>query len=359
MKKSTILWQALLATSSFVIPSGDNQAGDSFLNDLTFSGMVGLNIDAKYGPRVNASGGDYNYLDGYVLPDSSGGANPNPGSTYPTITHYWGYDNSARQVNDSTDPNYSANFNPALPNQSILFTQSAGGNLGSRAFDNDPRLGLELSFDRELGEHGKWTYGVEAALNYMHLCLHEDGTSTGQGSQVAYPYFFPSVVNSPPLVYQGTPSVQSGSPNFEIGNVPNPIAGTVPVSVTENDQLDADIWGFRLGPYLQHPLGQRGMIRFSGGLAAVLVDASGSWMQQLTVNGIPDPAASGSGSGTDVLWGYYVGATASYDLSKRWAVNAGVKFQDTGTYKENFGGRLAEIDLSQSVYITVGVSFKF
>jgi hypothetical protein len=36
-----------------------------------------------------------------------------------------------------------------------------------------------------------------------------------------------------------------------------------------------------------------------------------------------------------------------------------VQFQDLGTYNHNYNGRSAQLDLSQSVFIKVGISFDF
>ena len=69
--------------------------------------------------------------------------------------------------------------------------------------------------------------------------------------------------------------------------------------------------------------------------------------------------AGGSGSDTSLLWGYYIGLEAAYQINKDWAVEAGVQFQDLGTYSHNFGGRTAELDLSQSIFVHVGISYSF
>jgi hypothetical protein len=79
----------------------------------------------------------------------------------------------------------------------------------------------------------------------------------------------------------------------------------------------------------------------------------------LTVNGVTDPTHSGSGSNTELMWGYYVGANVSWHINERWDLNAGVQFQDLGTLSQTVGNRQVELDMSEVVYLTVGISYKF
>jgi hypothetical protein len=59
------------------------------------------------------------------------------------------------------------------------------------------------------------------------------------------------------------------------------------------------------------------------------------------------------------MWGYYVGLDATYKFNNRWGADVGVQFQDLGIYSHNFGGRTAQLDLSQSIFIQVGISYSF
>jgi hypothetical protein len=98
----------------------------------------------------------------------------------------------------------------------------------------------------------------------------------------------------------------------------------------------------------------------SGGLAVGIVDANANWKETLTLpGGGSGSTTSGGGSDTAVKWGYYIGVDAAYQLSEHWGVDAGVQFQDLGTYSHDFGGRTAQLDLSQSVYVQLGVSYSF
>jgi opacity protein-like surface antigen len=348
MKKTQLLWQAFLATSSMaVIPINDPPPADSFLDHLTVSAQFGFNINARFGPRTTPDGFGYNFLDGYVLPDTGGGYNPYTGTTVPPVTQNWGANNAAQVV-------------PAggSPQQVLLHTLLGGGGV-SQSFGDDPHLGIELRYQRELGTHGQWHYGLEGAFNYMNLCMSDD-VNASSGREYVFSDSFVSGGTT------GNTLTAPYSGHYDIGKFPlepiiylNPDSSrVVPMTYAGHDKFEADIWGLHLGPFLQHPLGKRGDITLSGGLAVALINASASWSQSLTVNSATS-SFSGSGSGADVLLGYYVGANAAYHLSKRWDLNAGLEYQDVGTYQKTVGARQVQLDLSQSVYLTIGVSYKF
>ena len=69
--------------------------------------------------------------------------------------------------------------------------------------------------------------------------------------------------------------------------------------------------------------------------------------------------ASGSGSDFSMLCGYYLGLNAAYQFTERWSVEAGMQYQNLGTYDHNFGGRMMQLDLSKSVFLTIGLGYRF
>ena len=323
-----------------------------FLNQVTLSARFGANISARFSPRLTASGGLYNFLDGYVLPDSKAADAGlpfafDPTGTYPGgITHYWGYDNSARQNSPGT--------------KEILLTSLTGvGDPLARKDDVGVLPGFELGYKRQLGKRGKWTYGVEGAVNYLNISLDNRYAVSDTGSQSRFPYTFNGVSgNVPPATYQGTYNFNFGGPNFDISGLPGSVSNVV-VNFAGSRNFEADLWGFRVGPYLSRPLGKHAHINFVGGLALGLVSSRASWTQALTVGGVTDPAHSGSGSGSDLLVGYYFGANLSWQLSRRWDLNAGAQYQNLGKYRQGVGERDAELDLSNGIYFIVGLSYSF
>lgn len=349
MKRTTFILTLLLALPAFAAEEDAldlNQCKDR----LSLSARFGFNIDAKFGPRTTPDGLAYSHLDGYVLMDSTG--NFDPTSTFPGgITQNWGYDNSSRQ-RDGTSP-----FG-GYPTTTM--TRLASGDPATKKMDDDPAIGGELVYARRLYKKNKWHFGVEGAANFTPVDLRESSVTTGAGIQDSYQYFNGTTLPDSPgpdgQPFQGT---FAGAPQYAlISATPvNPTA--VPVSVASKTKFDADIWGFRVGPYAEYQLHRRWAVNVCGGLAVALVDADASWRQTVTVNGVTDPTHSGSDSDSDVMWGWYVGANVTYHIHRRWDLNAGVQYQDVGTFDLDAGARRAELDLSKSLFVTVGVSCRF
>ncbi len=170
-------------------------------NRLTLSARFGFNVRAKFGPRLTPDGLAYNYLDGYVLRDSTGDFDPT--GTFLGITQNWGYDNSARQNN------------PA--NSTVAMTRLASGaDPVTGKLDDDPSFGFELVYARQLCARDQWHFGVEAAVNFTSISISESSSTSGTGVQDAYPYFPgtspPNSPNANGEPYQGRPPLggQSG-----------------------------------------------------------------------------------------------------------------------------------------------------
>jgi outer membrane scaffolding protein for murein synthesis (MipA/OmpV family) len=68
---------------------------------------------------------------------------------------------------------------------------------------------------------------------------------------------------------------------------------------------------------------------------------------------------SGNGHADEMLWGFYVGATASWQFSPHWSAVAAVQYQDLQDFNHSFGGRPVEVKLSESIFVTVGVGWNF
>ena len=324
-------------------------------NRITGSLRIGMNMPAGFqnpGGSLNPHGVPghgrraghglpFNYDDGYVWRDSSGNAG---GQTW-----FWGYDNSG-QLNAS-GPN-TVDFHrvtaPLLPSE-------AGGK------DSDA-LGAEITFDHQLGVKEDWhhlRYGVEMAFNYMPFDVDAGGTYHSPIATRTDTYGYTPFTTPPGAPYYGS----FGGPGFvlnstRLNSVTTLSAGNA--TLQGNYNLNANLWGFRLGPYLERPLSENFSLHFSGGLAVGIIDANAGWAESFTPPGGGTPVNShGFGSDLKVLWGYYAGMDAVYQLNKHWDIDVGVQLQDVGVYGHNFGGRKAVIDLSQSVFVQLGVSYRF
>lgn len=323
-------------------------------NRLTGSLRFGLNISGKFkgvgsslNPGAPASGrrtphGDpYNYDDGYVLTDVSGNAG--------NQTWYWGYDNSS-QVGAS-----GANTIDFHRNTASGFPKNGSSS------DDSPYVGCEVTYDYQLGVDDKYhplRYGIEAAANFMPISFNSGGTYNTSLNQTTDTYGYTSGTTPPGAPYQGG----YGGPGFvlnsqRLGSTTTVVPGA---TLEAHQHFDGNLFGFRLGPYIETPLSEKFSLHASGGFAAGLLDASAHWKEILTLPGGGGSITThGGGDDFDVLYGFYAGLDALYQFNERWGLDVGVQYQDLGTYDHNFGGRTVELDLSRSVFVQVGVSYSF
>jgi hypothetical protein len=329
------------------------RAEEIVTNRLSASLRFGLNIKARFkgnptlslAPRRTTPNGDpYNYDDGYVLTDSSGNAG---GQTW-----YWGYDNSAGQISDGT----------AFPANTILLSRSTPeGSFASPEMDGDPQLGVEITYNRHLFSRHRINLGLEFGGNYLNIGIHDRSSFSANALRTTDAYAYtPGTI--PPAATPANPFQGNYDGfGFLIGDTPvasstAPVAGGYTISGSR--ELDAGLWGGRLGPSLDYAIADKVNLWVSGGLALGLLDAEASWNETVSL-GTSSVHSVGRDSDLDMLWGWYVGGNISWDITQRWSVLGGVQFQDLGKYSHSFGGRTAELDLSKSIFVNIGASYRF
>ena len=316
------------------------------LNRFSLNARLGFNINARFknlgrlslvpNSRTTPDGTTYNYDDGYVLTDVSG--------NFGDQTWNWGYDKASQVSGDNI-----------LMHRSRPVADSASPN---EVNAGDPNLGAELAYNRELGRSKNTRWGLEVAANYFNVNF-DDRSSYEAGivrTTDTYP-FTPGT--TPPLPgYQGN----YGGPGFVIGGTPIS-SSTRYVSdgavVSGRRAFNADVWGFRLGPYVDFPMGTNWNFSLSAGLAVGLVSAQASWNENISISGTTVATSRGRGDDFSVLWGGYASAKVSRRLSERWSIEGGAQFQALGTYDESLGGRQVELDLGHAVFLVVGLSYSF
>lgn len=330
MKKLPYL--RLLLFTSVIAFGATVRADEAVTNRLTLSARLGFNVSATFGPRLNRWGNAYNHYNGYALTDISGNAG---GQTW-----YWGYDNSAQQISG---------------NNILMMRPNDRGNLSSPSIDSDPNLGAELAYNRLLWVKGKTRIGLEAAVNYMALDLQDNTSRSIAGAVDAYGF---TEGTTPPAATPSAPYQGSfKGPGFVI-NVP-PVSTAANIHESGNWHVDDNAWGFRLGPYLEFPLSTNLTVSLSGGGALVLLEGTASWSETVSVPGSGTTSSSGSGDSSEMLWGGYVSANVIWRFAHDWSLAGGVQYQSVGSSEKLLGGRKVNVDLSNSIFVTLGLSYNF
>ena len=331
---SALLAVALVLFTAFTASAHDTNQ----LNRFSLNARIGFNITARFKdlgrfdrlPTFNP------YDDGFVRRDISG--------NFGGETWYWGYDND-RQVSGDT----------------ILMSRSTPLGGGSSPFGvdkEDAQLGAELAYNRELFRHGAQRYGLELAANYMNIGFDDEGSFRAATRKTTDAYPFHEGTTPPLAPYEGT----FGGPGFVLGDTPvssttRRVAGGA--TVTGKREFDANVWGFRLGPYADFPMGTNWNFSLSAGLAVGLVVASAKWNERIFINDRLAARSRGEGDDFGVLWGGYVSGKFSYRLSDNWRVEGGAQFQALGKYDERIDGRRVEVDLGKAIFVTAGLSYSF
>lgn len=339
-------------------------AGLTNLNRFSFSYRMGFNYSVSFrglggyslgnsgpGGQRTPSGDPYNYDNGYIYPDQT------TASAHPGYTWYYGY--------QAGTPMNSAGT------QFSLYKNTASANASETQDQNGPTEGFELNYDRQLGHIGPIWWGVEAAFGYNHVDIHDDRplvenltrtTDTFQtgGGAVLNPAPFQGTVTGPgegdangwPLV--GLTPVSSSSQSVSDA-----------ASITGSRELDAQIFTFRLGPYIDLPLTHRFMATFSGGLLILDVVSQFTFNETVSINPayslvtLPGESHQGSVNSNDILLGVYASGNISYALSDHVRLVAGAQLESTDNFTQSVAGKSAVLNLEKAVLVTLGLSYSF
>jgi len=341
-------------------------AGETNLNRIGLSYRMGFNMSAHFGnlggfaahnPVTHLlhtpSGDAFNYDNGYIYPDQT------TSSGHPGYTWYYGYQAGTAQ-------------RPAgAPTDFDLYTSSSPGNLSSHSDNGQPQHGLELTYNRQFGHPGILFWGLEAGAGFTDVTIQDDRTlqapvvrntstfRTGGGAILNPPPFGGTVTGPGPSDTAGWPlvglsPVSSSSQTF---------AGAATVSGTR--EFDAQVFSFRLGPYLDVPLSHRWLVSASAGLLLLEINSDFKYNETVTINSSVSGVSllgeqhQGSASANDFLAGGYVEGDVSFAVTERLRLLAGAQFQTTSDYVQTVGGKSATLNLGQSVFVTIGLAFSF
>ena len=316
--------------------------------NTTFKRVGGLLPKSNPGP-VTGTGQVHNYDDGYILPDSR--------QVDDHFTWNWGF-NSPSQVQPGSGTPYG-----------FLLLHSSGSAETTSRQDGDPQHGFEISYDRQLGTIRNWKWGVESAFNFNDLTIHDSSSLKRNATRTTDTYALDGLnPYAPPPAPPNTPYM--GTPGGGYPGGGGPLISDIPIrrvteavpggtTITGYRTFEAEAYGFRLGPYLEAPIGEKFALTFSGGLAFAVVDSEFSYKETVTVPGVGATTRSDRGSHSDIMVGWYVSGGISYALSDSVGIFAGVQYQDMGLYKQTESRKQAQLELGGNIFLSLGLTFSF
>jgi hypothetical protein len=220
---------------------------------------------------------------------------------------------------------------------------------------NDPRPGFDLNYGRDLAHLGWGRFGIKLAFGYTDLNIRDDQPATANVSLITDAYSLGGV--TPPIApYSGSFS----GPGPVIGDTPTRTTAMIPggASITSNQRMDATLYDWRLGPYLELPLISKLTCQVGGGLAVGLVSSTFSFSDNTTTSA-GTVQVSGSNHRLDSLVGFYAEAQLAYSLVPEASLLAGGQFQYLGEFNQSAVGQAAQLDLRRSIFFLVGIQWHF
>lgn len=298
-----------------------------------FSNIGSFPALSNPGAPLAAPGDVRTYDDGFVGVDNTGNAG--------NLTTFWGY-NNAGQVQGGNIVYSSAS--------------SAGG---ADSLDNDSELqhGVELTYSYPIRTTDWGGWGFEGAFGWMPVNITDSrGVASGVSLlRDAYPL---NGVVPPVPPYVGTPAG------------PGPLLGATPVSsttiivpngmlTTGQRRIDASVFAFKLGPYLDYQLAEHVTFSLSGGLTLAVVDSEFTFTEVNTIVGVGAQTFNGRNRSADVLVGGYASARVAWWLTDNVNIFTGLTYQNIGSFRQQANGRNARLNLGNTVSLDVGMGFSF
>ncbi len=157
-------------------------------------------------------------------------------------------------------------------NNTLQFHASAADGASSSTSD-DPSLGFEFSYVRDMAHEAWGDWGIKFAFGYSRITLQDNQPHTTDATQITDTYQVPvGVFQLPAAPYNGSFT----GPGAVIGTTPTRSTTLIPggAVVTGNRSIDANLFDFHLGPNADVRLSKIGLwLQLGGGLAFGVADS--------------------------------------------------------------------------------------
>jgi hypothetical protein len=280
----------------------------------------------------------------------------NPGDIRPYDDGFIGVDNAGNVAGQTSFWGFT---NPAQVQGGNLVLSSASSLGGGSSVDNDTKLqhGVELTYNHQLGAFDWGAWGLEGALGWMPVNI-TDGRAASSSISIQMDTYPGNGIVFPVPPFTGDPA----GPGPLIGDAPiGSTVVTVPggLLTTGQRKIDASVFAFKLGPYLDYNLAKHVVLTLSGGLSLAVVDSEFTFTEVNTIAGVGTQAFSGRNRTADLLVGGYLSARVGWWLTENVSIFGGLTYQNVGSFTQQAGGRNAKLDLGSTVFLNAGVGFSF
>ncbi|MBL9138960.1 MAG: hypothetical protein JNK85_24035 [Verrucomicrobiales bacterium] len=311
-------------------------------NRLQLGGRVGFNLSVDFRNRGGAlpdshgpaTGGglDRTYADGFVRRDASG----NDGGK----TWNWGYSRDSQVSTDGT----------------TLTQTGYAGNPYADSSDrsDDPQYGAELIYGRVLGDLAGAKWGFELGVNWSTFDVEDPSRLAGSVTRVTDAYALDGVL-PPSAPYAGT----FDGPGPLLSDSPTRTTTAVGTVIDGSRKLEGSLFGLRLGPMVDLPLGDWLSAQLSGGFAAGWLDADFRYSETASVPDGTTWSRTGSASSDEWVFGFYARGQVTAQLNERLGIYAAIEYQGLEDATVDAAEQSARVQLDQGYYVSAGLSFHF
>ncbi len=206
---------------------------------------------------------------------------------------------------------------------------------------------------------GNRNIGLETGIGFLSKRQTQSGNIDMFSTQDTYDVsalvtagLMPGPNRSALPVSQG--GVDANTTTLVIDDIPANRTGPTQVGGSGTRDFDATLWTLRLGAYIEQALNTKLTLALHGG--ALLTIADGEFAYNETINGTTFAATTDD---TEFLWGGYIGASATCQLTDGLALFAGYQYQSHEDYQIGTTDRQATLDLTESYLLQLGVSLRF
>ena len=305
------------------------------------SGGAAFNYKADFRTTAESQGrstspdniGNRTYDDGYVRTDNI------PGD--PGFTRYYGYDQTkGAQVVNNPGGGGTLKLNSA---QNIIDAQAASGQ------QTEAQPAIEIYWQNNLTENEKLNFGLRAAIHWQRIELDNKtlGSTTVETISDTYSYTDGALLTS---TYSGYPTPTPGYPVIDYTPTRNPTTYTAGTDIICTRNLDADLFGFDLGPTLSFTLTKKLRLTASAGGTVAWLRSDFSYSD--------GTFASGSDTKEEFLFGAYVGADLQYLVGEHWGIFTGAAYTKLQDFDQQVNGRSAELQFGDSYTLRTGLFFQ-
>ena len=326
------------------------------------------------------------YDDGFVSEDISGNAGDK--------TWNWAYSRDSQVQGDSLQLSRKVSQSRRTDHTSITRTVY-DQTLSHRQTEvsQDHSNGAEVVYSRSLLDNRRFSFGIEAGVSFNRLSASSSGISvvpvslrsngnsrtksvvSGFDTSAVDSYSLDGVI-APLAPYSGSfrgPSAVIGAAPSSSTTRDDQIAPGSSVS-TNTDRFnshtraivdgvhdfEADVFSFRIGPYIETKFTDRLAASLGAGIMLNLVDAEASYSESILV-----PASGGSlsrsgrNSDSELLFGAYVDARLALRITNRVSVYGSSQLQFSDDFTQRVGTKTVTADFGSALFLGAGLQFEF